>query len=65
MTYYYDVKGVGKTIEECKASYAQALEDADLDVVLYRKALLRNSIIQLSDGTWEQKPSQSCFLYNG
>tara|TARA_R100000995_G_C3390543_1_gene80248 strand:- start:223 stop:420 length:198 start_codon:yes stop_codon:yes gene_type:complete len=64
MQLYSNVKGVGKTMEECRASYNQALEDAGIDPVIHRKALKNYSIRKKEDGTWEQKPSQACFVYD-
>ena len=64
MLLYHNVKGVGETMEECSASYSKALEDASIDPVIHRKALKNYSIRKKEDGTWEQKPSQACFIYD-
>ena len=63
MVIYNNVKGVGETKEECKASYTQALIDAEVPGDISRKAALRYSLKKNSDDLWEIRSSLSCFTY--
>ena len=64
MEYYYNVKGIGKTREECKQSYEQALTNANLPEDIRVRALYRFDLINIDDGLWEMRPNSPRFIYD-